>query len=255
MCLIALANPLVFSADTSLEEEPVLEIYGEPMNWVTIDPYGAVKRNVRWENPTIPVCWDEPPSNERDKYYRLIVKNAVISSWPTYSKIKFEGWDECSSKNARGVHILVSDVYPHTVKLGKYLDELYGGVVLNFDMKKWRPSCHIDLSAEDCLRYIAVHEFGHVLGFVHEHTRGDVPPECRKEVGGLGERGVLKLTDYDPYSIMNYCAPEWGLYMTAGKPSPGQRLETLTKLDRRAVAKHYGTNEATSIISMRSLLQ
>ena len=53
---------------------------------------------------------------------------------------------------------------------------------------------------------IAVHEFGHALGSIHEQNRDDTPDSCSEEDDM--SRGQ-NLTTWDLDSIMNYCNPEW----------------------------------------------
>lgn len=44
------------------------------------------------------------------------------------------------------------------------------------------------------------HEFGHVMGFLHEHIRSGAPSECPNGVS----LPFFPLTDYDPQSVMHY---------------------------------------------------
>lgn len=66
------------------------------------------------------------------------------------------------------------------------------------------------LNREKCIRAVAIHEFGHSLGFPHEHNR---PDETECSAANSGSTGSDYVTPYDPVSIMNYC----GLAIT---PSP-----------------------------------
>lgn len=69
------------------------------------------------------------------------------------------------------------------------------------------------------------HELGHVLGFRHEHIRGEVPAACRT-AEPVGD--VTMLTDYDPRSTMHY--PCGAL---------GTTTFHLTDLDREGARKVY----------------
>ncbi|MCP2226538.1 hypothetical protein OKW12_001946 [Pseudomonas silensiensis] len=243
--MIFITLSFVLHADDGNETDGSIEMHGKPGNWVIVDPFGAVKRKAEWASPIIPVCWDEHPANDQEVYYRLVVKNAVNASWPKHSTVEFTGWEICKTKRDRGVHIVVRDQFPRTNGVGKYLDRRFGGVILNFQMQNWKSSCNAETHKDNCIRYIAIHEFGHVLGFVHEQVRSDAPIECTSEVDTSGAGGVRNLTEYDPQSIMNYCASIWDRSRLA-ETKAGAKLEPLTRLDKLAVGIYYGPNNIAS---------
>lgn len=69
------------------------------------------------------------------------------------------------------------------------------------------------------------HELGHVLGFRHEHIRSGAPPGCQHE----DTYGTIKLTDYDPRSVMHYFCGGVGTDSLA-----------ITETDKLGAQKVYG---------------
>lgn len=66
-----------------------------------------------------------------------------------------------------------------------------------------------------CTGIVAVHEFGHALGFAHEQNRPDTPRWCRRHQGASGD---MMIGTWDAGSVMNYCNPRWN---GDGNLSPG----------------------------------
>ena len=186
----------------------------------------------KWPSLSIYVCWENPDqtySSEMD-----LVRKSITDSWEAASQLRFTGWQKCGAQN-RGIRILIDDSGPHTKGLGKRLDSVVNGMVLNFTFNNWSSSCKTMKDA--CIKSIAVHEFGHAIGFAHEHNRPDRPGECQEPK--QGSNGTLLLTPYDPDSVMNYCNP---IYNNNG---------VLSRYDKEGVESIYKSEEQTKPVDLK----
>ncbi|SMF53566.1 M12 family metallopeptidase [Pseudobacteriovorax antillogorgiicola] len=180
---------------------------------------GVVALNFKWQDPSrIPVCFINP--EQASGYDTLLedLETKVRTEYEKTSQVRFVSWGECSE--------LTAETRDNTVRI--YLDRddsfsIGGGVSLVGATR----GNQLD-DCEDCTMRIginhydkpwgktatlstAVHEFGHAAGLYHEHERADRSDVC--QTGGIRHTRVKDesssiryIDEYDPDSIMNYCA-------------------------------------------------
>lgn len=180
----------------------------------------------KWPFNMTATCWENPEAAAEEE--RNWVRDAVERTWKKKSDLRITGWERKCSPGDLGIRIFIEDSGPNVKFLGKFLSGVKSGMTLNFTFNEWSQSCKdSDAQRRSCIESIAVHEFGHAIGFAHEQNRPDAPGECR--VLRQGSDGTtLDITPYDPKSVMNYCNP---IYNNNG---------VLSDLDVKAVQYIYG---------------
>lgn len=191
-----------------------------------------------WPSRNIPVCWESTAMTPEFGDFRNRVRAAVRETWEAHSEVTFYGWEACPSPLTpvfTGIRVGHVDPpngdSPRVLQLGRWLAGVPFGMQLNFTYKNWQTNC-AGAGALDCTEKIAVHEFGHALGFGHEQNRSDTQPKWCSPTEGPQGGSCDMYGPWDLDSVMNYCSPAWN---GDGNLSPGD-IAALQRFYGRAVA-------------------
>ena len=209
--------------------------FGNNVKWLWGEGLRYNSHTKRWK---ILVCFVNTDFHAGSPKYKIglaLTKASVKFTWSRASKIDFVGWEKCpsdwDSREFPGITIEVKDSYPksqigYTKRVNRKTNKYLPSMILNFSLKENSPviECKENKNKKRCIMYIASHEFGHALGFIHEHDRKSNANEaCLKILTDLALYdpksmknedsklplilGAKKLTKFDHKSIMSVCSP------------------------------------------------
>lgn len=176
-----------------------------------------------WKGP-ISVCWANPQGFQKEiGWVETAVREHLQGFQKPVSGLQFFGgsgvmrWPTCQT-TVTGIRIRIADERPRS-NVGRQLLRDHTGdplrplresmpteMTLNFEFIKSFDFCAPN--KEHCIKAIAVHEFLHAVGFLHEQLRDDAPQQCKdrfkKDVDFKGFKPLI-VGGYDSDSHVNYC--------------------------------------------------
>jgi hypothetical protein len=178
--------------------------------------------SVRWDKQSIEVCWGKnvhlpltrikPEHLNSDEQFfnnqendKKIIKDAIVSNYNFDSTgIELTGWRNCDDNpghvnedvilllNSAGKYDETSD---SRASIGKNSNKKSFVLIRKLSVAKAN-----FLKPDEHLKFISLHEFGHLLGLRHEDSHPEAPIRSQEALS----ENVLILSGYDSMSVMSY---------------------------------------------------
>ena len=221
MCALSLALTLMTVAGAPAQDEPKIGTIQQPL--------GVDKSVTLWTSNgnVVPVCWTTSGFNRE----KGIVRQAVLDTWEYYAGVDFTGWGSCPTSGAEKlVRVGIANQDEKNSGAGGSAQLGMNALTTSRDLPAVNLSFNPDGTADtQRVEYVGVHEFGHVLGFIHEQDLpGNVEGPAHCDTIGVDPNGT-PVTAFDPNSVMNYCNAD------------GNNQGRLTDIDILGVRSIYGT--------------
>jgi hypothetical protein len=164
----------------------------------------------------LPVCFEvnatNNPTAANDPDARRWIQQAVESNWSRFARITFTGWGDCPSVNTsvQGLRVQINTQGLNCTgtvcadAFGREVNGLANGVKIAQCLPGQSGPCGRP-TREEAVTVMALHEFGHALGFQHEEDRKDSPrASCGNppDVDGPTDR---RYGSFDINSVMSTC--------------------------------------------------
>jgi hypothetical protein len=225
--VVATMTGCLAADDVAIDSE-AQDLYSNPSWYAPNAGTGRVDIPICWQNPSnAPGATAQARAAWREERHRV-----VDESWGRHARINFTGWVDGCANQAPGIHLYICNSpdamcpFGHSQTAGAGTG--YSGIE--------GEDAGVRVSPTDPAG-VLVHEMGHVLGFLHQQERPDVPAwACGKKEWPNPQPQYYGA--YDEDSMMSECS--------APTATPWLSLN-----DVAAIQRSYGRRVPHSLVTLR----